>query len=191
MTSLPHVTAFAGPHAIAAGTLDTVALALRAHSEPPEGPPTLTFDDATGQVVDIDLRGTDDEVLARLHARFPAHGDEPAPRGRGRPRLGVVAREVTLLPRHWEWLAAQRGGASAAIRRLVEEARRSGGALDGRRQAEERTYRFIAAMAGDLPGFEAATRALFAHDERTFGQSISDWPPDIQAYALRLLREDS
>jgi hypothetical protein len=99
----------------------------------------------------------------------------------------VVAREVTLLPRHWEWLATQRGGASAALRRLVEEARRANASRDRQRLAAERAYRFIHAMAGDLPGYEAATRALFAHDWTGFADRMSEWPADIREYALRLV----
>lgn len=105
-------------------------------------------------------------------------------RGRGRPKLGVVAREVTLLPRHWEWLAAQPGGASVALRKLVEEARRS---QSGRaRQAQERAYHFMNAMAGDLPGFEEATRALFAGDREGFAERIAGWPTDVREHAAWL-----
>ncbi len=80
--------------------------------------------------------------------------NQPAePRGRGRPKLGVVAREVTLLPRHWDWLNAQPGGASVALRKLVEQARRANGDADRARAAREAAYHFMSAMAGDLPAF--------------------------------------
>jgi hypothetical protein len=155
-----------------------------------EAEPTATilvFDDGTGRAIDFDLRGTAEEIVARLPA--PAGGlPEPAPteRGRGRPRLGVVAREVTLLPRHWDWLAAQPGGASQALRRLVEEARRSDGGRSRVRQAQEAAYAFISAMAGDRAGFEEASRALFAGDAAGFATHSQSWPVDIRSHAESL-----
>jgi hypothetical protein len=183
MPAVFHVTAFDGHRLIAAGTLDQVARRLRDL----QGPSTLTFDDATGRVVDLDLRGSEAEVIATLSSPETTTSTTEAARGPGRPRLGVVAREVTLLPHHWDWLATQRGGASATLRRLVEDARREGSADDARRLAEERSYRFIAAIAGDLPGFEEASRALFAHDRAGFEARMSEWPSDVREYAMRLL----
>jgi hypothetical protein len=177
----PPYVAFEGERRIAAGTLGEVAAAARrAEAGEPEGA-VLAFDAATGRVVDLDLRGSEDEVRARYPATLPASA------GRGRPRLGVVAREVTLLPRQWEWLAAQPGGASAALRRLVEAARREGGAADRARAARDAAYRFMSAMAGDLPGFEEASRALFAGDEAALRTRISSWPPDVVDQLLRFL----
>ncbi|MCS6766072.1 MAG: DUF2239 family protein, partial [Candidatus Protistobacter heckmanni] len=156
--------------------------------------PVLTFDDRTGRVVDIDTRGTAPEMLARLKLAAAAQAEAasapaaPAARGRGRPKLGVVAREVTLLQRHWDWLAAQPGGASVALRKLVEEARLRNGDRDSRRQAQERTYQFLSAMAGDMAGFEEASRALFADDAQGFAKFADAWPADVRGYALRLLR---
>ncbi|HEY1942498.1 MAG TPA: DUF2239 family protein [Roseiarcus sp.] len=174
--------AFAGSRLIVAGPLRDVALTVRdALAAGTEGP-VLAFDDASGAVIDLDLRGSDADILARLGA------DEAVAetRGRGRPKLGVVAREVTLLPRHWEWLAAQPGGASVALRRLVDEARRAdGGASEGRR-AKAAAFRFLSAMAGDLPGFEEALRAMFADDQAGFAERASPWPTDIRDYATRL-----
>src|SRR3984957_11907417 len=109
--------------------------------------------------------------------------DVSTPRGRGRPKLGVVAREVTLLPRHWEWLATQPGGASVALRKLVEEARRTHADKDKIRKAQERAYHFMSAMAGDLPGFEEATRALFADNRSKFKETIGTWPVDVHDHA--------
>lgn len=112
---------------------------------------------------------------------------EPAqPRGRGRPKLGVIGREVTLLPRHWEWLSAQPGGASVALRRLVDEARRSSAPARDARLAQERAYRVMSALAGDRPGYEEALRALFAGDRPRLEAHISDWPSDIREYTLHL-----
>ena len=200
-------TAFAGDRRIASGRLGDVALVVKTATADGDAPSPLVFDDATGAVIDLDLRGSD--ILARLAARgtegaaagpaarqrnLPAGLAAPAapppipapPRGRGRPTLGVVAREVTLLPRHWEWLAAQPGGASVTLRRLVETARKSGGGAAGIRMAREAAYRFMAAMAGDRPGFEAATRALFAGDQAAFATHSQAWPTDIGDYAQRL-----
>jgi hypothetical protein len=113
--------------------------------------------------------------------------DEPhaeAPRGRGRPKLGVVAREVTLLPRHWDWLARQPGGASVTLRRLVEDASRS--PKERARAAANAAYNFLHAIAGDRPAYEEALRALFAHDRAKFEAHIASWPADIRRHALRL-----
>ena len=204
-------TAFSGQGRIAAGPLPSVALAIkRAMTSGADA--ILIFDDSTGRPIDIDTRGTDDEVLARL-ARTTTSGDrsEPAaaaaadppadlptdaaagtgpagdvPRGRGRPKLGVVAREVTLLPRHWEWLGAQTGGASVALRRLVEVARLTNSAQDLRRKAQERAYHFMAAMTGDMAGFEEATRALFANDEPRLRELVAAWPSDVRGHVVAL-----
>ena len=173
--------AFDGHRMLARGTSLDVALALKRALAAGAPGPLLAFDDATGAVIDFDLSGSDAEIAARLAE------PEPAPRGRGRPKLGVVAREVTLLPRHWEWLAAQRGGASVALRRLVDEARRADGGSTQARQAVGAAYRFLQALAGDFAGFEEASRALFAGDEEGFERRIADWPPDIVAHARRLL----
>lgn len=166
-------TAFAGPRLVAAGPLAEVALALQSAAAPQGS--ILVLDDRTGRAIDLDLRGTPAELAARFA--------EP-PRERGRPRLGVVGREVTLLPRQWEWLAAQPGGASVALRRLVEEARLKG--AHDRRTAQEVAYRAMTALAGDLPGFEEALRALYADDRARFDARIEAWPEDIRGYVTRL-----
>ena len=180
--ALTSCTAFDGPRRLAAGPLAEVARAVKARAEADPAAALLTFDDTTGAVIDLDLRGTPEEVVARLGTSAPAASER---RSRGRPRLGVVAREVTLLPRQWEWLARQPGGASAALRRLVDAARRddSPGVA---RAAREAAYRFMAAMAGDLPGFEEATRALFAGDRARFEAQAAAWPADIRAHAETL-----
>jgi hypothetical protein len=98
----------------------------------------------------------------------------------------VVAREITLLPRHWDWLAAQPGGASVALRRLVEDARKVSAGEDRRRAAQEATYRFMQAMAGDAPGFEDASRALFAGDVTRFEEQVARWADDVRDHALWL-----
>ncbi|UFZ01990.1 DUF2239 family protein [Bradyrhizobium ontarionense] len=179
-------TAFAGHARIAAGPLPKVALALKHGAATPE--PIAIFSDRTGRPVDLDLRGSDREILARL-PEPPRELPEPAPsepRGRGRPRLGVVAREVTLLPRHWEWLGTQPGGASVALRKLVDEARRASGDRDRAREARDAAYHFMSAMGGNLPHFEEASRALFADDLRRFASLLVDWPVDIRDHAVAL-----
>jgi hypothetical protein len=164
-------TAFIGHRKLMSGALADVALALRTL---PEGAMPLVFDDGSGAVIDVDLSGSAAEMLARL---LP-------PPTRGRPRLGVVAREVTLLPRHWDWLATQPGGASVTLRRLIEAARRD--ARAEAKAARDAAYRFMAAIAGDLPAYEEALRALFAGDRAAFAERLADWPADVRSHALAL-----
>jgi uncharacterized protein len=193
-------TAFAGHRRLASGPLVEVALQVRSAIESGLPGPISIHDDANGRVIDLDLRGTADEVVARLSRQGvvafappqPPGGIGPAaePRGRGRPKLGVVAREVTLLPRHWEWLSSQPGGASVALRKLVEEARRTSGARDRRRAAREAAYQFMSAAAGNLPGFEEAARALFRDDRRRFGELVAAWPEDVRDHAVKLAFAD-
>ena len=174
-------TAFAGARRLASGPLPRVALAVKRALEAAPDAAVLVFDDVDGRVVDLDLRGDDAAIVARLAPETP--------RPRGRPKLGVVPREVTLLPRHWEWLAAQPGGASVALRRLVEAASRDEG---GRRRAgQDAAYRFMSAVAGDLAGFEDALRALFAGDRDGFAAAVNGWPDDLRAHATALaFRQD-
>ena len=191
-----YFTAFIGPRRLASGPLAEVALAVLKASKGAAAAPILIFDDATGRPIDLDLRGTERDVVARLPQPVPdpqGSADDPTapePRGRGRPRLGVVAREVTLLPRHWEWLGAQPGGASVALRKLVEEARRASGDRDRSRAAADAAYHFMSAMAGDFPDFEEASRALFADDRRRFAGFIGAWPADIRDHIVRLAFRD-
>ncbi len=146
-----------------------------------DGPPPVVFDLADGRVVDLDLRGGAEDVLARLETP-PA----PEKRGPGRPKLGVTAREVTLLPRHWDWLSAQPGGASVALRKLVEAQMKAGEGPERARRAKEATYRFITAMAGDRPGYEEATRMLFAGDWTAFDAAVKGWPEGVRETAREL-----
>lgn len=172
-------TAFKGIVLLSSGPLIEVAMAVKTAEEQGVIGTILIFEDETGRAVDFDLRGTKADIIARLSPALE-------PRGRGRPKLGVIAREVTLLPRHWEWLAAQPGGASVALRKLVEEARRGGSAKQKARAAQDAAYRFMSAMAGNLPGFEEAIRALYADDRTRFERHIAPWPEDIRDYAARL-----
>ncbi|RQR24127.1 DUF2239 family protein [Burkholderia sp. Bp9143] len=196
-TLLPSYTAFDGHRRVASGPLATVAVAVRQAAGDAMSGTIVIFDDATGRAIDLDLRGTADDIRARYAAApgdASAPADEPAgageQRGRGRPKLGVVSREVTLLPRHWDWLAAQPGGASVALRKLVEDARRTHAAADRRRDAQTRTYHFMSAIAGDLPGFEEAARALYANDLARMAERVVGWPDDVRDHALALARGD-
>lgn len=173
-------TAFAGHRLVARGDLRAVARAAHVHRETG----LLVLEDATGRVVDLDLRGSAEDSVSRI---APITDPEQTKPTRGRPKLGVTAREVTLLPRHWEWLATQSGGASATLRRLVEQARRASGGADELRQAQETTYRVMTTLAGDLPGYEEATRALFANDPGRFDSLIAAWPADVADYLRSLI----
>lgn len=170
-------TVFGGHEIIASGSLAEVAMAVRSALAAGDRRLMLVFDDRTGRTIDLDLRGTDEEITGRL---------TPAPRARGRPKLGVVAREITLLPRHWEWLERQQGGASVALRRLVDAARSAGGEAEAIRAAREAAYWFMSAIAGDLPGYEEALRALYAGDLARFMDRAVSWPADIREHAVRL-----
>ena len=189
--------AFVGTRQIAAGSPADVARAAKRIVDDGERAPIIVFD-ANACVVDLDFRGTEGDVVSRLNvptsdgtsSNDDADGSpyraSLTPRGRGRPKLGVVAREVTLLPRHWDWLAKQPGGASAAVRRLVDQARQSSVDKDQLREAKEVAYRFMSAMAGNEPGFEEATRALFAGNATRFTAMSDDWPADVRDHARAL-----
>lgn len=188
-TSPALLTAFAGFRRIASGPRGDVLKRLRAL--PPEQDLIRVFDDATGSRLDFDLRPeavdeVDSLIAPANEASAAAVEASPAARSVGRPKLGVVAREVTLLPRHWEWLASQPGGASVALRKLVEEARRANEGRDAARASREAAYRVMTEMGGDLPGFEEATRALFADDQVRFESLVSPWPEDLKQYLAQL-----
>jgi len=213
MTAIPtSCTSFEGTRRIATGDLAHVALRTKDVLDRGESAPVLIFDDATGELVEVDFRGSPADVLRRIeaqnghaaiasstapsdaispaHATAPnaptAHEPPPPPRGPGRPKLGVVAREVTLLPRHWDWLSAQPGGASVALRKLVEDARRTSAPKDRVRRAQEAAYRFMSAMAGNLPGFEEAARSLFAGNRDRFAAETDAWPADVRDHARKM-----
>jgi hypothetical protein len=186
-------TAFAGTKRIASGDLRKVALAAKAVWDRDKWAQVLVFDDLTSELIEVDFRGTPEVVERRIAepVRASAPGSEPAvaasdARRPGRPRLGVVAREVTLLPRHWDWLASQPGGASVALRKLVEQARGANRGRDRQRRAQDAAYRFLSAMAGNEPGFEEAIRALFAGKAERFDEMVEPWPRDIREHAKKL-----
>jgi len=179
MESTKKYTAFVGERLVAAGALEELLPKLKTTFDRNQNTLFLIFDDETGVQVDFDLRGTVAEVLARNCRNSPQTGP-------GRPRLGVVSREITLLPRHWEWLGLQPNGASAAIRRLIDEARKREPAKMRRQQAMHATEHFLFAMAGNLPGYEEVSRALYRGDGQRFAELMATWPKDVRNYALRL-----
>ena len=190
MTQSPHhYIAFEGSKRLASGTLEQVALKVKHILDVRPPARLMVFDRASSELVDFDHRGSREQMLKKLaHAPAGVQSDTPplaadtVPVGPGRPRLGVVAREVTLLPRHWEWLSSQPGGASVSLRKLVEQAKRANQARDDVRVAREVTYRFMSAIAGHRTGFEEAARALFAGDLAHFRTLLSPWPADVRAH---------
>lgn len=192
-------TAFQGDDKVASGELREVVRTAKARVDA-DKTPVLVLDDAASRLIEIDYRGPADVVVERLadsvgegmpdtsglDTSGPDTSGPDAPPRPGRPKLGVIAREVTLLPRHWEWLNAQSGGASVALRKLVEDARKANSGKDRLRAAQESCYRFMSVMAGDRPGYEEALRALYAGNRVGFAAHTDAWPPDIRAHARQL-----
>jgi hypothetical protein len=173
-------SAFSGDRLIAFGSLADVLCACKAHLDASDDPRLLIFEDQSGRQIDFDFTGTVADVLKRA---LPA----PERTGPGRPKLGVVSREVSLLPRHWEWLEEQQQGISAGLRRLVEEARKRNPREQRAKKGREALSKFMSAMAGNLANYEEANRALFASEHARFEELIADWPEDVRAHLLRVL----
>ncbi len=190
----PHWIAFEHHRRLARGEPAGVIAAVQLHlAAQPEALP-LVLDAVTSERIELDWRTPAAQLLAQLPPA-PAT-DEPdeapggeAPRGPGRPKLGVTAREVTLLPRHWDWLARQPGGASVALRKLVQSAMRDGGSAEAQRRATEAAYRFMSIVCGDLPQYEEVSRALFAGDLARVEALAADWPTDVAAHLRTLLSQ--
>jgi hypothetical protein len=172
-------TAFVGTSLLASGALDEVLAVMKSRFDHDAGTLFVTFADQSGMPVDFDLRGT----LADVRARYLT---PPGRVGPGRPKLGVIAREISLLPRHWEWLERQPNGASATIRRLVDDARKRNPDEQEARSAINAAGRFLSAIAGNLPGYEEATRALYAGNGNAFLELTREWPVDVRQHAQRL-----
>jgi hypothetical protein len=186
MNETRNYTAFLGEARIISGSLETMLPVLKTGFDGGENGLVLIFDDESGRQVDFDLRGTLAEVIARA-APTPVPS---APRvGPGRPKLGVVSREVSLLPSHWEWLERQPNGASAALRRLVDQAGKRDPGPQRARRAMESTGRFLSAMAGNLPNYEEANRALYRANRGRFEELIGEWPQDIRQHACRMAQD--
>ena len=187
MDAAPTYAAFAGERQIARGDLATIITRLmdrrsRAHgaARADASAGVLIFEDLTGRQIELDLRGTLEEVLRR---ELPT----PAPVGPGRPKLGVVSREVSLLPRHWAWLEEQPNGISAALRRVVDEASKRDPDKQRARRARDAASRFMTAIAGNRPGYEEASRALFAQDDEALERLTRRWPKDVRGHVWHLL----
>ncbi|MBZ0255406.1 DUF2239 family protein [bacterium] len=180
-------TAFQGDKRFAKGSLKDVVLSAKQSVPENEWHTVLFFNDASGRTMDFALNGTEEELLKRLSIFAPEQKQE-APKGPGRPKLGVVSREISLLPRHWEWLATQSGGASSTLRKLVDAEQKKSSAKDQIKQAQTRAYNFMSAIAGDLPQYEEAIRALFAHDQDAFKKQMAKWPKDIRTHAVQLAK---
>jgi hypothetical protein len=189
-------TAFIGKSCIARGPIETVVTAAKEQFDQGITSRIAIFSDDTGETIEIDFRGTVNDVLARLthHPMLNTQvQNEPVENGLkrvgpGRPKLGVVSREVSLLPRHWDWLAKQSGGASNALRRLVEDARKKNEAQDRQREIESAVHRFMWDMAGNEPHFEDVTRAFYIRDFQTMGTLMKDWPTDVRVHIKRLVQ---
>src|SRR3954466_10911441 len=194
MKSAPEAAyiAFEGDRRIATGDLREVARSAKVALGRQPHASILIFNGSTSALVDVDFRGSVDDVVARIPPPESSVAEEDpavtAPRGPGRPKLGVVAREITLLPRHWDWLAQQKGGASVAIRKLVDDARRNGEGGNRVRLAQEAAYRFMSTMAGNRPHFEEAIRALFAGEAPRFEKLIAEWPADVRDHVAKLAK---
>jgi len=189
---------FVGPKLIAEGELLDVALASKTAADSGPTEPLLIFDEDS-QLVEIDFRGTADAVADRIrHGQkeytdsieqtADADGSDQKQKP-GRPKLGVVAREVTLLPRHWDWLNVQPGGASVTLRKLIDSARKENADGNSLKKKQEIAYRFMSAMAGNEPGFEPATRALFALDAKNFESAMATWPTDVKSHTQKLAKD--
>lgn len=176
-------TAFVDERRLGSGPLSSLLPRAKAWVDEGRAGRLLFFDDESGRQVEFDLSGSVAEVLAR------ALPPPAAPAKPGRPRLGVTGREVSLLPRHWEWLEAQPNGISAALRRLVDEARQREPGKQRARALREAASRFMTAMAGDRPHYEEALRALFAGDAAAFTKHVRGWPSDIKKHVLGWVRE--
>ncbi|MEQ9496919.1 MAG: DUF2239 family protein [Deltaproteobacteria bacterium] len=181
-------TAFAGTQRIASGPVESMVRRAKAVLDRGESRTLLIFDDRTGRQIDFDFSGTEEEVVAKLD-RHPGleRPEAPPRRGPGRPKLGVVSREVSLLPRHWDWLSNQPGGMSGALRRLVDEARKKDAAPERLRKARDAASRFMWTMAGNLENFEEASRALYRDDLEGLNALIAGWPEDIRAHVKALI----
>ncbi len=179
-------TAFESGKVISSGTLADVVINLKKKLGKSNHTSVLIFNDTTGRTMDFNFSGSEKEVLKRLEIYTQTPDSKEQPIGPGRPKLGVFSREVSLLPRHWEWLASQSGGASAVLRRLVEEAKKTSSQTITTKHAQERTYHFMSVVAGDFKGYEEVLRSLYKKDKSNFFSEMSEWPKDIVSYIRKI-----
>jgi hypothetical protein len=185
MDSIDTYTAFTGHQYLFQGTLSDIVLKIKKRLGKAENNTIFIFSDTTGKIIDFNFQGNERDVQKRLEL----YVNEKVPKddsGPGRPKLGVVSREISLLPRHWEWLATQSGGASSILRNLVEEAKKKSVNGNHVKQAQERAYKFMSAIAGDFEGYEEALRALYKRDKNNFLIQIQDWPSDVKSYVIKI-----
>lgn len=178
-------TAFGNEKLIAHGSLDEVVLKIKRWNDKNTTASLLVFNDFTGKTMEFDLRGSEKDVLQKIEMFIPQDVSAVSP-GPGRPKLGVITREVSLLPQHWEWLASQPEGASAALRKLVEGAKKNLVMKESVKQVQERAYKIMSILAGDLPQYEEALRSLYRKNEENFKQHIAMWSPDIKDYVIKI-----
>ncbi len=180
-------TAFEGTHRLFQGTFQEVVLKIKKRLGKSENSSILIFSDVTGKTMDFNFQGSEKDVLKRLEV-YVSKEESPESSGPGRPKLGVVSREISLLPRHWEWLATQPGGASATLRRLIEEAKKKSTTHISTKQIQERVYRMMSVIAGDMEGFEEALRALYKMDRIGFQLHVQSWPRDVKNYVIEMAK---
>lgn len=179
-------TAFESGIVISSGSLSEVVTEIKKKLGKSNHASVLIFNDLTGRTMDFNFQGSEKDVQKRLQVYTQIPDSKTDNSGPGRPKLGVISREVSLLPRHWEWLASQTGGASATLRRLIEEAKKTSVQTMTIKQAQERTYHFMSVVAGDYKGYEEVLRALYKKDKAKFFAEMSDWPEDIVYYIRKI-----
>jgi hypothetical protein len=180
-------TAFEGTTRLFRGTIEQVVLQIKERLGRAENSSVLIFSDNTGKTMDFNFQGKVKDVLKRLEIYVSKQNCGPVA-GPGRPKLGVISREVSLLPRHWEWLANQSGGASATIRKLIEDAKKRSSAHTSIKHVQERVYRFMSVIAGDMTGYEEALRALYKADRKNFLLHMRDWPTDVRTHVVEMAK---
>lgn len=181
-------TAFETHKILSQGSLEDVVLKVKKRLEKSPESQIVIYSDVTGKSMDFNFQGSEKEVLKRLEVYTTPESADEASTGPGRPKLGVISREVSLLPRHWEWLATQSGGASNTLRKLVEESMKKTSGVQTVKTAQERTYKFMSVEAGDLENYEEALRALYRKDKEKFTSDIKTWPRDVQKHILELAK---
>ena len=188
METLNTYTAFEDHKILSQGILEDVVLKVKKRLEKSPESQIVIYSDATGKSMDFNFQGSEKEVLKRLEVYTTPENTTEVSSGPGRPKLGVISREVSLLPKHWEWLATQSGGASNTLRKLVEENMKKTSGVLTVKTAQERTYKFMSVEAGDLENYEEALRALYRKDKERFAIEIKTWPRDVQKHILELAK---